>query len=302
MQQKQQPTQQHTQNLVSQSLSQEDKTKIKNVVQTAGEKEKELREMLQKKKQNLLFSLEERDRMLSRIDGNSIIADSAPDGLAGKMINNEGKDNDNRNMKNDGGKGGEEEDDDTVYENKNGNDQYQRLDQICDDEEEEEEEEEEDEEEHSLNVSNTSDVTSPFLNLASYIPTDTSSAPPSSHPPSIFNLHTSLHTTSNFGVTENSRVPIPTLHQSLPSEAVHNNATTISYGNRNSDSLPSFSPSFSSPSIPSTTTASSTSFSSSFIPSSSSSKGTCEAMCPYEERKQRIEESDVHRLEHPLSA
>ena len=301
MQQKQQPTQQHTQNLVSQSFLQEDKTKIKNVVKTTGEKEKELREMLQKKKQDLLFSLEERDRMLSRIDANSINADSAPDGLTGKIINNEGKDDRNRNMKNEAAKGGEEENNDMVYENKNGNDQYQRLDQICDDEEEEEEEEE-DEEDHSLNVSHTSDVTTPFLNLASYISTDTSSAPPSSHPPSIFNLHASLHSTSNLGVTESSRVSIPTLHQSLPLEAAHNNATTISYGNRNSDSLPSFSTSFSSPPISSTTTASSTSFSSSFVPSSSSSKGTCESMCPYEERKQRIEESDVHKLEHPLSA
>ena len=310
MQQKQQSTQQHTQqhtqNLPSQALIQEDKMKIKNVLKTTGEKEKELREMLQKKKQDLLLSLEERDKMLSRIDGNSIIADSLPDGSGSKIINNLGKNDVNSSMKNGRereGEGGDEENDMT-YENvtKKGNDSYQRLDQVCDDDDGEEEEvEEEEEDDHSLNVSHTSDTATPILNMANYIPANTSSPLLSSHSPSIFNSDSSLHSTSNSGLTGNNTTSLPL---SLPLEAANTSASLghVPYGNRNSDSTPYSSFSSSSSSSSSFSSSSSSSAATSSFSSSSSSKGTCESMCPYEERKQRIEESDVHKLEYPPSA
>ena len=366
IQQQQHPTQQHpTQQHPTQQLPiqvGDEKNKVKNIVKSSGEKEKELREMLQKKKQDLLSSLEERDRMLSRIDDNNKInTDNImvnKEGIVNKISN---ASNDNNNSSNNTNTNtntnanddvndheeGEDDDDDDIYfdhidsknhdyyqnkTNQRGADAYERLDREAEEGEDDEEEEvdEEDEDDHSLNVSHTSDInvsntSHTTLNQSSSSTSSTffSSPVPVPLPAPVTLLLPSTFPSSSLSssiISSHSRPPTTSFPQSeqphtqhIPSLPLPRNAA-VPYTQTSSFSFPSSSsfPLSSSSSTPSSSyfplpSSSSIPSSSSFpLPSSSSSssssKGTCESMCPFEERIQRIEESDVHKLEYPSSA
>ena len=203
-------------------------------IQTTADKERELREMLQKKRQDLIEMVAERDRMMLRIDNtpklsNTFTATDQPVNTASanqNIVNDSnlrvGADDMMENADDDGDGDGDAQDDDNwmgdAEENEDGDG-----------------DEAEDEADNSLNISNTSDNR------------------PSLQPSSLTSY-------------QSNPIPIPT-------------------------SIPTPLPPGPGPGPGRTPTRD--------LPSSSSSKGSCEGMCPLQERRQRIEENDVHKLEYP---
>ena len=209
-------------------------------LQTAADKEKELREMLQKKRQVLMERVAERDRMMLRID-------SAPKPLAvftatDQPVNTAISANQNivdsnlRAVAADDMMGNGDEDADEDGDGDGGDDDNWMGDAQ---EDEDGDGDEADDADNSLNISNTSD-NRPSLQAPSLTPYQS--------------------------ITSPIPIPIPT-PTSIP--------TPLPLG-------PGQTPTRD-------------------LPTSSSSKGSCEGMCPLQERRQRIEENDVHKLEYPSS-